>query len=83
MEEEKQLRVRIVIESDVILDKIIKCRIEKEYGREMSDIEAAECLLYAYLNPKIYSLNEEEVMGSWDMVCEFKGRLKDFSLEVN
>ncbi|MGN4584293.1 hypothetical protein [Bacillus cereus group sp. MYBK228-1] len=83
MGNEKKLRVRMLIESDVILDEVIKSRIEKEYGREMSNFEAAECLLYAYLNPKVYSLNENEISGEWDNVCSFNGRVKNFSLEVN
>ncbi|QWH74198.1 hypothetical protein EXW45_23755 [Bacillus wiedmannii] len=83
MENEKKIRVSVLLEGDVILDEAIKTRIEKEYGRAMSDFEAAECLLYAYLNPKICSLNEEEIIGGWDAVCNFEGRLKDFSLEKN
>ncbi|KAB2482769.1 hypothetical protein [Bacillus cereus] len=83
MEDAKKIRVSVLLEGDVILDGLIKTRIEREYGREMSDFEAAECLLYAYLNPKVCSLNEEKIIGGWDNVCDFEGRLKDLSLEKN
>ncbi|UPM56379.1 hypothetical protein [Gottfriedia acidiceleris] len=83
MSTEKKIKVRLVVEIDVLLDVTTKMKIEQEYGKEMSDLEAAEFLAYAYLNPKIYSLNEEEVSGEWDNVCDFNGKLGRVSLETD
>jgi hypothetical protein len=82
MTEEQGIKARVVIASDILLDQQTKRNIEKEYGREMTDIEAAECLLYAFLNPKVSTLNEEKISGNWDMVCEFKNKIKNIEVET-
>jgi hypothetical protein len=79
---EKSLKARVVISSDILLDQQTKSNIEKEYGREMTDIEAAECLLYAFLNPKVLTINEEKIIGNWDMVCEFRDKIKNLEVET-
>ncbi|MBT2734598.1 hypothetical protein [Bacillus sp. ISL-7] len=76
----KNIKVSLGIEANVSLDSKLKEKIEKEYGKNLTDIEAAEYLLYAFLNPKIHSINENEVEGIWDNVCQFNGKINDFEL---
>ncbi|USK75892.1 hypothetical protein [Peribacillus frigoritolerans] len=82
MNGERILNAKLVISADINLTPVIKANIEREVGRSLSDFEAAEHFLYAYLNPKIFALNEHEVLGVWDGIGDFESRINNFSLET-
>ncbi|PLS17608.1 hypothetical protein CVD28_11485 [Bacillus sp. M6-12] len=81
MEQTKTYKVRLVISGDINLDALTKSLIEEEYGRQMSNQEAAESLFFAFVNPKITSVDPSEIQGGWDNVCDFAGKIGKMSVE--
>ncbi|MBM6617277.1 hypothetical protein [Bacillus suaedaesalsae] len=80
---ERKVQATLTISCDIVIDDTIKKNIEESYSRSLNDKEIANKLLYAFLNPKIDLFNEPDLVdGQWDMVCEFKGRFSDFSLDI-
>ena len=77
----KTIRAKVVVSCDVIVDENVLHNIQKETTL-LNDNDAANQILFAFLNPKIDIYNDEEaVCGQWDNVCEFKDRLKNFEVE--
>ncbi|MEK0314585.1 hypothetical protein [Cohnella sp. 56] len=79
--EKRKVQAQLVISCDVLIDEEMKKKATEQYSSAGNDEELAKQLLYAYLNPRLPN-NEELVQaeGSWDMVCEFKGRLSNIRL---
>ncbi|TKC19896.1 hypothetical protein [Robertmurraya kyonggiensis] len=78
--EQRTIKATINLSCDVIINDLIKSLAESECSSSLSDEETARKILFAFLNPKIESFNEEDDMltGQWDTVCDFKGRLNNF-----
>lgn len=77
------LKAKLIISCDVILEEDIINILKKNSDLFISAEDIANQMLYAFLNPKIEAFNEESdlINGSWDFVCDFEGRLKNFYLE--
>lgn len=77
------VKAKLVISCDVELDEEIKNRLLNVANVPFSDEDIANRMLYAFLNPKLEAFNEENklVTGSWDFICDFDGKLKNFILE--
>jgi hypothetical protein len=79
--EERKVKATIKVNCNVLISDVIKKLAEEECGKPLTEQETAFRIAYAFLNPKIDSLNEEEfVTGQWDGVCSFNGRLDNFTL---
>lgn len=78
--EQRTIKATITLTCDVVINDMIKEYAENECSSSLSDEETARKILFAFLNPKIDSFNEEDdmVTGQWDAVCDFKGRLNNF-----
>lgn len=79
----KKVNVVLTISSDVYLDDEIIKNAEEELGGKFNEIEVAQRLLFAFINPKLpdnHSLKEDE--GYWDGVCSFKDKIKNISLTL-
>lgn len=82
--EKRKVLATLIINCEVTMDDVLKVNVEREYERSMSDEDVGNRLLYAFLNPIIQVYNEpENIGGSWDMVCEFEGRLSNFLVETD
>lgn len=82
MSMDKVVNAKIIISADINLNIEIKKKIEEEYGKSLTDVEAAEYFLFAFLNPKVFSLDEEDKNGEWDGVATFKNRINKLELEL-
>jgi len=79
----RRIEARLVVSCEILLDDEAKSLAEHECGKDMTDEEAAKRVLYSFLNPKVLAFNDQnELSGSWDMVCDYEGRMKKFHLDL-
>ncbi|MFB9280101.1 hypothetical protein [Cohnella cellulosilytica] len=79
--EKRKVQAQLIITCDVVIDDDLKRKAVKQYASVKDDESLAKQLLYAYLNPKIpYNKELVEAEGSWDAICEFKGRLSNIKI---
>ncbi|MGF9713731.1 hypothetical protein [Paenibacillus naphthalenovorans] len=78
------VRAKLFITCDVIIDDALIKNIEEQYYEVSSDEEAGAQVLFAYLNPKLPTVDQLRKDPSvWDGVCEFKDRIKELQLSLD
>ncbi|GFZ93941.1 hypothetical protein GCM10008018_45510 [Paenibacillus marchantiophytorum] len=77
------VRARLIINCDVMIDDTLIKNIEEQYLEVSSDEEAGARVLFAFLNPKMPTVDQLQAeSGSWDGVCDFKKRFKELELTL-
>ncbi|AQR78088.1 hypothetical protein ABNB59_11230 [Paenibacillus larvae] len=78
------VRAKLFITCDVIIDDTLIKNIEEQYVDISSDEEAGAQVLFAFLNPKLPTVDQlRKDLGTWDGVCDFKDRFKELQLSLD
>lgn len=81
--EVQRFKAKVMVECEVNIDKMTLERAIIECGKELCEVDLANRVLYAFLNPKIDVYNDNDAIdGQWDNICEFNGVLENFRVNI-
>ncbi|WP_270619785.1 hypothetical protein [Paenibacillus macerans] len=83
MEKTTVIQAKLLVTCEVLVDQTVFEGINREYSSVQNHNDAADQLLFAFLNPKLSVFNDPaNIEGNWDGVCEFKDKFKNFELTL-